>query len=67
MNLQQRVQSLRRLAEARIPANPADPENLRKADKIERDMRSYFKALGIAFPYDAIEALYYKYAEVEEE
>ena len=67
MNLQQRVQSLRRLAEARIPANPADPENLRKADKIERDMKSYFKALGIAFPYDKLEEIYLKYAKVEEQ
>ena len=64
-SLIQEVQSLRRLAEGSIPANPQDPANLRKADKVERDLRKYFTALGLAFPYDALEEIYLKYVEVE--
>ncbi len=51
------------LLEARIPANPNTAKNERKAKTMERLMRRYFKALEQAFPYDAIEQLYYKYVK----
>ena len=63
--LTQEIDHLIGLLEARLPANPRAPENVGKAERLERKVRAYFKALEQAFPYDAIEALYYKHLEVE--
>jgi len=57
----QELSNLISLLEARLPANPRAPENVAKADRLERKVRAYFKALEQAFPYDAIEALYYRH------
>ena len=59
------LNSLISLLESRIPANPQSPANLRKADRLERQLKGYFKALEQAFPYQAVEELYYKHVEVE--
>ena len=63
--LTQEIDNLISLLEARLPANPRAPENVRKAERLERKVRAYFKALDQAFPYDAIEALYYRHVKEE--
>ena len=63
--LTQELSSLISLLEARLPANQRAPENVRKAERLERKVRAYFKALGQAFPYDALEILYLRYVKEE--
>lgn len=59
------MDSILRLLEARIPANPESPQNQKLARKLERDMAEYFRNLEMAFPYDEIETLYYKLVKQE--
>ena len=59
--LTQELTKLINLLEARLPANPRAPENVRKAERLERKVKTYFNALEQAFPYDAIEMLYYRH------
>lgn len=63
--LSQELNSLISLLESRIPANPQSPANARRADRLERKLKGYFKALEQAFPYDAVEVLYNRHVEVE--
>ena len=59
------VDSLIRLLEGNIPASPQSPANVRRAERLERRLQAYFKALEQAFPYEAVEALYYKHVKEE--
>ena len=59
------LNSLISLLESRIPANPQSPANVRRADRLERKLKGYFKALEQAFPYDDVEILYNRHVEVE--
>ena len=63
--LTQELNSLISLLESRIPANPQSPANVRRADRLERKLKTYFKALEQAFPYDAVEILYNRWVTPE--
>lgn len=53
------------LLEARIPANPNSPKNLRRRGRLQREMAKYFKSLEDAFPYSKLAGLYNRYVEKE--
>ncbi len=53
------------LLEAEIPANPGSPQNVKLAKSLEKDLADYFKALEQAFPFDALEQIYYKHVARE--
>lgn len=57
------LDSLILLLEARIPANPNSPRNLKQRERLERELRKYFRDLEKAFPYSKLAGLYRKYAE----
>ena len=59
----QELSKLINLLESRLPANPRAPENVRKAERLERKVKAYFKALEQAFPYDALEILYLRHVK----
>jgi len=59
------VDSLIRLLEGNIPASPQSPANVRRAERLERRLEAYFKALEQAFPYDEIERLYWQHVKQE--
>ena len=59
------LNSLISLLESRIPANPNSPANVRRAERLERRLQAYFKALEQAFPYEVVEELYYRYVKEE--
>jgi len=61
--LTQELTNLINLLESRLPANPRAPENVRKAERLERKVKGYFKALEQAFPYDAVEMLYLRHVK----
>lgn len=49
--------------EAKIPANPEAPKNIKLADDLEKDMKKYFKNLENAVPMAKLEQIYMKYVE----
>jgi len=51
------------LLEATIPANPRSPKGERQADRLEAEIRKYFRALEQAMPLDKVEELYYRLVE----
>jgi len=59
------VTSLINLLENDIPANPRSPANERKASRLEKRLQAYFKALEQAFPYDALDEIYYRNVKEE--
>ena len=59
------LESLINLLEGSIPANPRSPVNQRKANRLERKMQRYFKALEQAFPYQDVEILYNRWVKEE--
>jgi len=46
-----------------IPCNPNAKQNKRLAERLEREVSSYFKKLSVAFPYTELEHIYYKYVK----
>ena len=63
--LTQELDNLTSLLSESIPANPRSPKNQRRANRLERTMQRYFKALEQGFPYEAVEQLYYRYVKEE--
>ena len=59
------LESLLSLLSESIPANPRSPKNQRKANRLERTMQRYFKALEQGFPYEAVEIIYNRYVKEE--
>jgi len=57
------LDSLIAVLEAKIPASPAQNENIEKG--LERDMADYFRRLDMALDWNAIEALYYRHVKQE--
>lgn len=51
------------LMEAKIPANPRSPENVKHEKRLEREMRKYFKDLEQAFDYGALGKIYNRYVK----
>jgi len=48
-------------AQDRLPANPLSTKNLKLASDFEGELRQYFKAMRDSFPYDQMDALYYRH------
>ncbi|MCK5236314.1 MAG: minor capsid protein [Deltaproteobacteria bacterium] len=46
------------LLEAQIPANPNSPKNLKQRERLERELRKYFRSLEQAFPYSKLAGIY---------
>ena len=53
------------LLEARIPANPNAPANLKHRKRLEGELAKYFDKLERAFPYSKLSSIYNKYVEKE--
>ncbi|GAH38606.1 unnamed protein product, partial [marine sediment metagenome] len=51
------------LLEARIPANPNAPANLRRRKALERELVKYFNKLEKAFPYGKLSGIYNRYVK----
>ena len=49
------------LLEATIPANPNSPANERLAERLQRSLAKYFRALEDAFPYSRLDGIYNRY------
>ncbi|MFA5558610.1 MAG: hypothetical protein WDA59_04010 [Methanofastidiosum sp.] len=45
---------------AKLPCNPNSKQNQKLADGLEKELKEYFTALGVAFPYDKLQELYYR-------
>jgi hypothetical protein len=61
MTLQQEAQQLLEAVESAIPANVNAPQNAREVERLEAEMRRYFRALANALPMEEIEDIYYRY------
>ncbi len=57
------LDSLISLLEAQIPANPNSPKNLKQRERLESELRKYFRSLDKAFPYSKLAGLYRKYVK----
>jgi hypothetical protein len=47
----------------KIPCNPNAKQNVKLADRMEKDLVDYFNAMNKAFPYQDLERIYSKYEE----
>uniref|UniRef100_A0A6M3M843 Uncharacterized protein n=1 Tax=viral metagenome TaxID=1070528 RepID=A0A6M3M843_9ZZZZ len=54
------LDELIRMVEAKLPAQPESEDNQRLAKGLENDIAEYFRQVEMAFPWDAIEQLYYQ-------
>ena len=59
------LDSILRLLEATIPANPNSPKNQRLEKGLEKELAKYFKDLEQAFPFGKLDRIYSKYVEKE--
>lgn len=57
------LDSLITLLEAKIPANPNAPANLRRRKALERELVKYFNKLEKAFPYGKLSGIYNRYVK----
>ena len=58
--LEELDQTIRLLEAEVIPVNPASESNERLADRLERELAKYFRALEDSMPWDDIESIYYR-------
>ena len=59
------LDSILRILESQLPANPESPSNQRLARSLEKSMREYFRQLEMALDPNIIEGLYYKLVKQE--
>ena len=57
------LDSLILLLEARIPASQQSPQNLKRRERLERELRKYFRDLEKAFPYSKLAGIYNRYVK----
>ena len=53
------------LLEAKIPADPNAPVNLKLEKRLEQELVKYFNKLEKAFPYSKLSSIYNRYVEKE--
>jgi hypothetical protein len=59
------LEGLIRLLESEIPASPHADRNAKLEAGLKSELARYFKGLAEAFPYDALEQLYYSHVKQE--
>jgi hypothetical protein len=65
MNLIEELSEAIKELEAKIPANPEKPENIRRRARFENDLAQYFQRLDQALSIEELERLYYRWVEQE--
>jgi hypothetical protein len=62
-NIIETIDSIIEKLSKELPCNINAKQNIKLADRMEKDLVDYFKSLELAIPNDEIEKIYHKYEE----